>query len=89
MMTVHLYNNRRLLFARLEAKPAVNFSPLHMKSEDANGDVHLFRVLSDYDSVSDLLALRADEVIVHGETCSEHLPKAIYFLRPKKVSFEL
>lgn len=89
MMTVHLYHNRRLMFARLEDKPVDNFSPLHMRSKEANGDVHLFRAIDSFDSVSDICAIRADEVIVHGETCSENLPRAIYYLRPKKVSFEL
>lgn len=77
------------MVARIESNPPVNFSPLTFKSVYDNGDAHLYRVLDDYDSLCDLLALRAEQVIVHGETCSEHLPKAVYYLRPKTVSFEL
>lgn len=91
--TMHLFLSMNRLQERITAKPAgeevLKTSLLHMKQERAPGDVHLFRVLKDKDSLDALLAYRADEVVIHGTHCSELLPIAIFHLRPKTVRFEV
>lgn len=90
MKTVHFFKTRAALMERLRVRPTGDFTVNLMlsKHEHANGEVHLFKVLTDINSVHDICAIRADEVIVHGLLCSEHLPEAVFHLRPKTVKFE-
>lgn len=89
-LTIHIFNTRMELDDKLQPAlvGALKIDLTRQRYERADGEIHMFRLVRNHDDVCDLMALRADTVVVHGMLCAPDLPRAIWHLRPKKVLFQ-